>query len=923
MPRITSSGNTKILSSQTDILELAKIAFRATPQLPSIVDFAESTEFLGSKGRKLYPRQKTLLKLMYLETENMTDYDTAVIDHWANTFDRTADRIGVSPDVWDRVSILKQQGFRHFREIVNISGRRGGKGHLGAIIAAYETYRMITLDDPQFFYGVAPDKDLYLYVTATNIDQARKFQFADVLNVIRDAPCFRNYIAKDDDYSLWLRTPSDFRRIAEFESMGMRPQSTIATLRCEAVSSNSSSSRGAACFAAVFDEMAHMLTGTGGTRTAEEIYNAITPALDQFGKDGLIYIPTSPYCLAPETRVLTEELKWVPVGTLQVGNKLIGFDENLPGGKGNGRSWRQAEVTETSVIQAPRYKVKTSRGTVISTDEHMWLSCTSNHHSGYHWRKTKQLKPGNEIRWIPTWEDDDSKDAGYLSGFFDGEGYISTGHLGASQNPGAVLDKVLKSLKERDFDASVYLSEKNKDCYDLGINGGTAEVMRFLGSIGSERLMTKFYKNLYGTRAYDKCSQTAIVESVEYLDEGPVVALGTSTSTLIAEGMFSHNTKIGKAYTLYEDSLRLNPDGTPESPNILMIQLPSWSVYEDWDDPIVTQGQDFRGAPAQYNEEMRSLEKRDPVTFRVERLSQWAEVIDAFLDPATVDHMYDPFMDAEGNMRVLQETTAGQMRYLYRGHCDPSETTNNTACIIAHTEKIKDPQTGDEWHHIVTDWIKLWRPRDFPDHQINWALVEREIADKMMMYPTLRVFSYDQFGSFVTVPSLKRELAESHHRCIVKKVTFTSQLKQRMAERLRAALGMGWVHCYPDKYGDDQTSLLADELKFWQIINGRIKKQETGPIVTDDIGDCLLVVVDELLEDNFVRLEMRDRLGSTKLLYAGQGGYSSQNTPYEDQSEGRKRLSTFSGSMNTNRPLYAGMGNRLRDGGKPPRRSGR
>lgn len=39
---------------------------------PSIVEFAEHDAFCG---KVLYPRQKTLLKVIFLETENLTDYD--------------------------------------------------------------------------------------------------------------------------------------------------------------------------------------------------------------------------------------------------------------------------------------------------------------------------------------------------------------------------------------------------------------------------------------------------------------------------------------------------------------------------------------------------------------------------------------------------------------------------------------------------------------------------------------------------------------------------------------------------------------------------------------------------------------------------------------------------------------------------------
>ena len=46
----------------------------------SIIDFATHKSFCGIE---LYPRQQTMLKLIYLETENMTAYDVEVISRWA------------------------------------------------------------------------------------------------------------------------------------------------------------------------------------------------------------------------------------------------------------------------------------------------------------------------------------------------------------------------------------------------------------------------------------------------------------------------------------------------------------------------------------------------------------------------------------------------------------------------------------------------------------------------------------------------------------------------------------------------------------------------------------------------------------------------------------------------------------------------
>jgi len=506
---------------------------------------------------------------------------------------------------------------------------------------------------------VDKSKDLYLFSVGTNIEQAKLYQFADLANTIIDAPCFQPYIATAKEYIVALRTPADIRRIAAFEARGIRPQRMIASIRNMAVTSNSKASRGAAAFGVMFDEFAHMLVGTAGPRTSDEVYNAITPALDQFGKDGFIYIPTSPF------------------------------------------------------------------------------------------------------------------------------------------------------------------------------------------------------------------------------------------------------TKVGKCFELYENALQTNEDGTPAFPDMMMAQLPSWGPYEDWQDLKVTGGFQFRGAPQTYDEAMQRLEKREPDAFKVERLSQWAEVTDAYLNPKIVERMYEPFIDATGNLRYLEEQNVGTMAFIYRGHCDPSKSNANTAAMICHVEPIPDPKDGEIWFHVIVDWQRVWDPEDYEEHQVDYELIEEELVETIQRFNTLKVFSFDQYGGFVTLPRLKKRLKEIKHKAIVKEEQFQNASNDRRAERFKSALGMDWVHAYKDSYGMDGTCLLENELKFLQEVNGRVKKQDFGPVQTKDLADCLMVCVDQLLEDNFIKLEMRDKLGNTDLYPGAKGGYHTGQSPSFSQLSARDKLRTFGGSKNQN--PYPGM----------------
>lgn len=640
----TASKHQRLLTVPFDPFEEAERHVVRRP--PPIVEFAERADNSGLARPPLYPRQKTLLRLMFLETEHMTEYDKDVIGKWAEGFYQGPYRMGVSPDIWKRVEYLKARGYEHFREVVFIGGRRGGKGHVGAIALAWHVARLLLMYSPQAALGIDPSKELMGLVVATNFQQARDYQFADVYNTIVNAPFFRSYIASAKNYRLTFWTAADRERITRLRMRGLVVEREMASVSIQAVTSNAKAGRGMAAYAVAFDEMAHMLVGSAGPRTADEVYNAITPALDQMGRHAFVYVPTSPY------------------------------------------------------------------------------------------------------------------------------------------------------------------------------------------------------------------------------------------------------TKVGKAYELYEAGLEQDEQGNPVNPDILVIQLPSWGAYEDAFDLEATDGHVFVSVPQAYDDVMKRIERRDPVTFKVERLAQWADVQYAYLAPSVVDAIFEPFTDPQtGEKRVLTPQRRGIMAWRYRGHADPSKSQHNFAVCIGHLEPFPG-EDGETWHHVVIDLLHVWRPEDFPEHQIPYDHIQEELVDLISAFPGMDVFTFDQYGSFATVSMMKQRLRERGSRVRVKELTHTSTTRQVMWERLKSALGMGWVHAYRDDYFNNGLSLLEHELKFLQVVNGKVKKQDIGPVTTDDLADAFCVVVSELLADQLDRLERRDNLARARIMPGAQGGY---HTPeFEKLSPVRATLRRYS-----------------------------
>ena len=258
----------------------------------SIVDFATHDAFCGMT---LYPRQQTLLRLIFLEIDQMTQYDLDVIEEWRHGFMQRREVFGVQPDIWERVKYLKDRGYRRFPEIQAVLGRRASKGMIGGVLGAEQMAYMFSLDDWQSHYGVVPGKDGYLTVVATSQSQAKRHQFRDIAMAVEGCAYLQPHIASSRDYEMSIRTPADMRRIATLKSAGMVPDHEIATLHAIAMASNSDVVRGAASFGLFLDEFAFMIQGTGSSKSGEEVYESAVPSLDQFEPDALIYIPSSPW----------------------------------------------------------------------------------------------------------------------------------------------------------------------------------------------------------------------------------------------------------------------------------------------------------------------------------------------------------------------------------------------------------------------------------------------------------------------------------------------------------------------------------------------------------------------------------------------------------------------------------------------------
>jgi recombination protein RecA len=262
-------------------------------------------------------------------------------------------------------------------------------------------------------------------------------------------------------------------------------------------------------------------------------------------------------CLAPGTKVLCADLTWQNIEHLSVGDEIIGFDEDPRGrGKGNASKYRRSIVTSLGRATLPTYEIVTQYGTTFASAGHMWLAATTRRRNGSQrgWLRSDDLMPGDRIASVgPTWPTLDSWEAGYLAGFWDGEGWISGPHgtngnsrAGINQAQGDLADYVEKMHVEAGF--PLHRSEsrrpKNKPHWKQQWKyqfHGRYEDMRFVGSVRPQRLLPKSHLLWEGVSTKQVHGNNAVVESVRYVGEREVVTIGTSTKTLIADGLLSHN----------------------------------------------------------------------------------------------------------------------------------------------------------------------------------------------------------------------------------------------------------------------------------------------------------------------------------------------------------------------------------------------
>lgn len=269
------------------------------------------------------------------------------------------------------------------------------------------------------------------------------------------------------------------------------------------------------------------------------------------------------YCLVAGTRILMSDFTHKPIEQVAEGDMVIGWETRKHGR----RYIRPARVTHTgkhTAMPVNRY-IFESGMSVTSTEDHRWWA-------GKCWNKGPYAEEYRKIgmgshraravrRLLFPIEKSESRDAGWLAGFFDGEGTTrknkrySSGQISICQsmhNPG-LIERAREVLAQFGIEFHECWWSPSKrggkphwhDRCNFTLNGGWRGRYKFLALIDPER-KKKIIEGLYANL---QTSEDKLV-AVEPAGAEDVYFFGTETGNYIAEGLCSKNSDVN--YSIYE-----------------------------------------------------------------------------------------------------------------------------------------------------------------------------------------------------------------------------------------------------------------------------------------------------------------------------------------------------------------------------------
>jgi len=240
--------------------------------LADIIEFIEEPWGLAMP---LFPVQKVILKAHYgLELDDKTTFR---ISDWRRQDWKNFTEKGYMKYLFEegRSSVSEVVAGEDRREMILSIGRRSGKTTISACIAAYETYKLISKEDPQAYYGLPNSNMIQLISVATDKDQAGLL-YQEVSGHFRNCAFFAPWAANNTMSYARFQTPKDVERHGVFAD---NPNAK-ATIKVTFRSCIAKGLRGAGNIVVILDEVAHFTDA--GQSSADAVYNAVVPSTSAY-----------------------------------------------------------------------------------------------------------------------------------------------------------------------------------------------------------------------------------------------------------------------------------------------------------------------------------------------------------------------------------------------------------------------------------------------------------------------------------------------------------------------------------------------------------------------------------------------------------------------------------------------------------------
>ena len=267
-------------------------------------------------------------------------------------------------------------------------------------------------------------------------------------------------------------------------------------------------------------------------------------------------------CFSPDMRILTSDYRWVPIGSINVGDKLVSCDENSVGftkiGRKQSRKFRTSTVEAKAIFYKPTYEVLFDNGARLNvTAEHRMLS-KQRGGCEQRWRLVADFKVGDYIRIAtrpPNYKS--SYEDGWMGGLIDGEGSMrgkngGTKRVSIHQIAGPILDRIKAYFKNIDMPYCEVLDRRTSGVSsklgDKPVHRLDIHRLPYIIELFSRCRPTRFTNDewhlgheLPGKAATDGIKPWAKIIKITPLKKQKVIDLQTSEKTYMCEGLVSHN----------------------------------------------------------------------------------------------------------------------------------------------------------------------------------------------------------------------------------------------------------------------------------------------------------------------------------------------------------------------------------------------